>query len=287
MRELRDRAEMIIRIICLVLAGVLVGELAHVAIWLNPFHGTTIPQLPVLSAAADAGTNQSPKGAIKMAAAGTNAASATNQTNDKVALAVTNKVNGKVAVANTNGGPVLSNAVASAKEGTNVAAPSELLKSGTNSPMSAGTNNVAVIQSNAPPAAGSEPKTAGPGPAAAMMAGAGMPPGFPPGMGAPLPKALQSRIDRIVESEIFAPIMHPLPMALLGIAGECAFLRSASGQTGLVKEGDTLGDIKLLRIGTNRVLIEQEGRKQELMIFSGYGGDSLMPNDSTNEIHHP
>jgi hypothetical protein len=119
------------------------------------------------------------------------------------------------------------------------------------------------------------------------MAGAGMPPGFPPGMGAPLPKALQSRIDRIVESEIFAPVMHPLPMALLGIAGECAFLRSASGQTGLVKEGDSLGDLKLLRIGTNRVLVEQEGRKQELMIFSGYGGDSLMPNDSTNEIHHP
>jgi len=39
--------------------------------------------------------------------------------------------------------------------------------------------------------------------------------------------------------------MHPLPMALLGIAGEVAFLRSANGQTGMVKEGDSLGDLKL------------------------------------------
>jgi hypothetical protein len=276
MRELRNRAEMIIRIICLVLAGVLVGELAHVAIWLNPFHGTTIPELPVLSAAADAGTNQNLKGAVKVAAAGTNAAPATNQANDKVVLA------------GTNAGALLSNVVAAAQEGTNVAMRGGGAKLGTNSPVGVGTNAVAVIHSNAPPAAGSDPQAGSLAPPAAMMAGAGMPPGFPPGMGGPpLPKALQSRIDRIVESEIFAPIMHPLPMALLGIAGDCAFLRSASGQTGLVKEGDSLGDIKLLRIGTNRVLVEQGELKQELMIFSGYGGDSLMPNNSTNEIHHP
>jgi len=68
-----------------------------------------------------------------------------------------------------------------------------------------------------------------------------------------------------------------MPMALLGIAGKVAFLRSPSGQTGLVKEGDDLGEIKLLRIGTNRVLVEQDGQKKELMIFSGLGGESLMP----------
>ena len=76
-------------------------------------------------------------------------------------------------------------------------------------------------------------------------------------------------------------------MALLGIAGEFAFLRSASGQTGLVKEGDSLGDLKLLRIGINRVLVEQNGQKQELMIFSGYGGESLLPTNTPNENNHP
>ncbi|HLX70252.1 MAG TPA: hypothetical protein VKV04_11555 [Verrucomicrobiae bacterium] len=72
-------------------------------------------------------------------------------------------------------------------------------------------------------------------------------------------------------------MMHPMPMALLGIAGNVAFLRSPSGQTGLVKEGEDLGEIKLLRIGVNRVLVEQNGEKKELMIFAGLGGESLLP----------
>ena len=80
-----------------------------------------------------------------------------------------------------------------------------------------------------------------------------------------------------MNSEIFGPVMHPLPMGLLGIAGDTAFLRTDSGQTGLVKVGDSLGDLKLLKIGINRVLVEQDGQKKELMIFDGYGGDSLLP----------
>ena len=119
-------------------------------------------------------------------------------------------------------------------------------------------------------------------------AGMNFNPGPPPGKhGAELPPAMQSRIHQITESEILAPVMRPLPMALLGIAGEVAFLRSANGQTGLVKEGDSLDDLKLLRIGINRVLIEQDGQKKELLIFSGYGGDSLLPKNSTNENDHP
>jgi len=84
-------------------------------------------------------------------------------------------------------------------------------------------------------------------------------------------------------------VMHPLPMALLGIAGDVVFLRTPSGQTGLVKEGDSLGELKLLKIGINRVLIEQDGQKKELMIFSGYGGESLLskktgtPNENNNQ----
>jgi hypothetical protein len=104
-----------------------------------------------------------------------------------------------------------------------------------------------------------------------------------------LPPAIQARISRISDSEILGPAMRPLPMALLGIAGDVAFLRTAGGQTGLVKEGDSLGDIKLLRIGINRVLIEQDGQKKELTIFSGYGGEGLLtpkketPHETNNQ----
>ena len=47
--------------------------------------------------------------------------------------------------------------------------------------------------------------------------------------------------------------------------------------SGLLREGETLGDVKLLRIGTNRVLIEQQGQQKELTIFEGMGSDSLLP----------
>lgn len=99
-----------------------------------------------------------------------------------------------------------------------------------------------------------------------------------------LPPVIKARIDKITDSEILAAVMHPQPMALLGIAGNVAFLRSPSGQTGLIKESETLGELKLLRIGTNRVLVEQDGQKKELTIFSGYGGESLLPKpDTTHE----
>jgi hypothetical protein len=102
------------------------------------------------------------------------------------------------------------------------------------------------------------------------------------GMGAmppqpPLPADIQARIDRVTQSEILAPIQRPMPMALLGIAGRDVFLRASNGQTGLVREGGELGGVKVLKIGTNRVLVEQDGRQQELMIFSGFGGESLLP----------
>lgn len=115
------------------------------------------------------------------------------------------------------------------------------------------------------------------------MPGMGQPGPFGPG-GKPkdLPAAIQARVDRVVESELLGPVMHPLPMALLGIAGDVAFLRSASGQTGLVKEGDKVGELKLLKIGLNRVLVEQDGKKEELTVFSGYGSESLLPKTQDN-----
>lgn len=110
-------------------------------------------------------------------------------------------------------------------------------------------------------------------------------PGLRPGpgrKGPDLPPAIQSRVERIAESELLGPVIRPLPMALLGIAGDVAFLRAPNGQTGLPKEGDELGGIKLLRIGTNRVLIEHEGQQKELLMFSGYGGESLLPKSKDN-----
>ncbi|HEX5400042.1 MAG TPA: hypothetical protein VFY06_13435, partial [Verrucomicrobiae bacterium] len=100
----------------------------------------------------------------------------------------------------------------------------------------------------------------------------------------PLSPVVQARIDRITDSEILGPVIHPLPMALLGIAGDSAFLRAPSGQSGLVKEGGEMGGIKLLQIGTNRVLIEEAGDKKELTIFGGLGGTTLL-NQSPESSH--
>ena len=97
-----------------------------------------------------------------------------------------------------------------------------------------------------------------------------------------LPPAISARIDRITQSEILGQIIRPLPMALLGIAGQDAFLRAPSGQTGLLKEGEELGGVKLLRIGTNRVLIELEGQQKELSVFSGFGSETLLPKEKEN-----
>lgn len=96
-----------------------------------------------------------------------------------------------------------------------------------------------------------------------------------------LPPDIEARVYRITQSEILGPVIHPMPMALLGIAGDVAFLRAPNGQSGMVKEGDELGGIKLLRIGTNRVLVEEKGQKKELTIFSGLGGESLLPKPET------
>src|SRR5262245_54153811 len=97
-----------------------------------------------------------------------------------------------------------------------------------------------------------------------------------------LPPEISARIDRVTQSEILGSIIRPLPMALLGIAGQDAFLRAPNGQTGLLKEGEELGGVKLLRIGTNRVLIEHEGQQKELTVFSGFGSETLLPKQKEN-----
>ena len=112
-----------------------------------------------------------------------------------------------------------------------------------------------------------------------------MPGSLMPGMPKPgpeLPPEIQARIDRVIDSEIIAPVMRPMPMALLGIAGKDVFLRAPNGQTGLIKEGDELGGIKLVRVGINRVLVEEQGERKELTIFAGLGGESLLSAQKEN-----
>ena len=283
MRELRERAGPALRILCLILGAVVVLQLAGIFLRWNPFRRVTVPQLPTLTA-----DTNSPAGAVP----GKNLVASTtlHATNSPPPLTGTNPVPPSPVV-NSNspahaelvktGTGMGSNAVANlpAKSGgTNSTLSAVPMKSGTNlliAKMAPGTNPVSglKVERHAAPAAQS------PG-MAAMNFNPFQSPGGPP---IKLSPAVHTQISRIIDSEILGPVMHPQPMALLGIAGDCAFLRSSSGQTGLVKEGDSLDDIKLLRIGINRVLIEQDGQQKELTIFSGYGSESLLSKQTTHE----
>lgn len=181
-----------------------------------------------------------------------------------------------VMAAGTNIGVVTTN-------GTNLVV-SGSAPAGTNAP-----GGVTNVPGPAVAAGGRPPRPGGPG-----MAMGGMPPGMPPGfpmMGGPpgrgsananLSPEAKARMDKIVQSEILGPVIRPQPMALIGIAGKDVFFRAPNGQTGLFREGEEMGGVKLLRIGTNRVLVEQDGQPKELMIFSGVGGESLLPKGKVN-----
>jgi hypothetical protein len=249
---MRNRAEQILRLVVFVLAALLLAELIRAGFRANPLAWVKIPPVPTLE------TNSVP---------GTNAVAAAKAAKPlPVREAVTNAAKTNIALtAKTN-----STAAAVSQGSTNKAsAPTNSVAASTNHP--AGTDAVPVsVTAKEVPASAPPP----------MRISGGMP-GMP-GAAAKLPAPLQARVDKIVSSEMFAPVMRPLPMALLGIAGDTAFLRADNGQTGLVKEGDSLGDVKLLRISINRVLVEQNGRQKELTIFDGYGSDSLLsPKDES------
>lgn len=86
----------------------------------------------------------------------------------------------------------------------------------------------------------------------------------------------KARTDKLNGSGILGRIPQPPPMALIGIAEPYAFVRTPKGQTGKIKEGESLGGVKVLRVEANRILVEHEGRKSELQIFSGIGSQSLL-----------
>ncbi|HEY1489778.1 MAG TPA: hypothetical protein VGF90_01950, partial [Verrucomicrobiae bacterium] len=151
-----------------------------------------------------------------------------------------------LAVTASNSAPAAGiSAAVTNSSGTNltIALPTNATISGTNialAKISGGTNLAGAARTNSTNSARAPGGRSAAAMAAAMMGGPG---GKKP---AALPPEIQARVDRVYESEIFAPVNHPVPMALLGIAGQTAFLRAPSGQTGLVKEGEELGEIKLL-----------------------------------------
>lgn len=100
------------------------------------------------------------------------------------------------------------------------------------------------------------------------------------GTGVPLSNTVKARVDQITSSELLGPVIRPIPMALLGIAGKDVFVRAPNGQTGLLRIGEELGGLKLLQVGTNRILVEHEGVRKELTIFSGFGSPPLMPSST-------
>jgi len=229
----------------------------------------------VAAAAANAVVKTNPAVATSTNAAAMTKTVVSGSTNT---LAVTNAV----AVESNN---IFSSTNKVAMAGTKATALTNQIVAGSTNVLMA-TNQVGAASTNGAAtniAHSANPNSMPPGWHGGGMPFAGGMPGMP-GMGGPavpLPKDIQARVDKIVDSEIFAPVMRPLPMQLFGIAGDTAMLRTDSGQSGLVKEGDSLGEVKLVRIGINRVLVEQNGNLKELMIFDGYGGESLMPKTNT------
>jgi hypothetical protein len=199
--------------------------------------------------------------------------------------------------------PASTNSQAEAKgtnaagQGTNaVAQGTNLVAKGTNAPKVGGRRskveggdgdggtNLVAKDTNAPvpPSAGKARTNPGARPDTARgMMNPGRFPGMP-GQGPPLPPAVQGRLDRIIESEMLAPVMHPQPVALLGIVGADAFMQAPNGQSGMIKQGEEMGGIKLLKLGINRALIEEAGENKELTLFSGLGSESLLSNQTNN-----
>lgn len=306
---MRNQTEKILRLLCWGLAVLVILQLARAAFRATALTRVAITAVPTLSTnePADGKADESKSGPASATnavpnKAGTNVVSSTNT------MAATNLA----AVPTTNVAPVkpATNTVVSSTniltatnqlaEATNV--PTVLMDHETNVIAGTNTNSVAIKTqpvgtnfamtnslaltdpnglsvtagtNSAPPAKKKAKKKEGD--SAPTMAMPGGPSGRPGKPGSSLPPEVQPRVDKIVDSEMFAPVMRPQPMALQGIAGDVAFLRSPSGQTGLVKEGDSLGELKLLRIGINRVLVEVNGEKKELTVFDGYGSESLLP----------
>lgn len=256
---MRDRAEKILRYAGLTLVALVGLQVFYALFQACQLVGVKVPEVPTLAdtnttvaASSPAGRGPSPSSMVvsNKNSIATNAVVSQNKRSTTTNLAMLDPRNAKTNAVSTNG----------------------IVAAGTNVISSGSVTNVAKKHHSHPPGMemGARPMMPG------MM-------GMPGSAGPPLPPQIQAEVDQIVNSGILGPVMHPPPMGLMGIAGDVAFLRTDSGQSGMVKEGDSLGDLKLLRIGINRVLVEQNGQTKELTIFDGYGGDSLLTNKTETQ----
>lgn len=94
---------------------------------------------------------------------------------------------------------------------------------------------------------------------------------------------VKASIAILNKSGLFGSPPKPKPAMLIGIAGDLAFIQTGSGGMQGITVGETFQNIKLLEIDTNRVLIEEDGTKKELVIHSGMGSDSLMNRDKQDK----
>ena len=285
-----ERSTLVVKVACGVALGLVLYRLGLAVVHINPLFHVKIPALPELASAIGSGggnmnaaspgssANPGTKVVARGPDKGTNASNATNLVSGS-----SNHLQ-RAAGSGSQTNHMLS--ATNALSATNLLAQASNSIVPSSSPSSQNTNS-SDSRTNRPPGSGpSQPPQLAQTPMPPGFPGMfppgsvpGMPPGGMPGMAKPppaLPPGIQARVDRVVESEILAPVMRPLPMALLGIAGKDAFLRAPNGQTGLIKEGDELGGVKLVRIGINRVLVEEQGQQKELTIFAGLGGESLL-----------
>jgi len=273
-----ERYERPVKIICAAMVALLVWQVGSVILRGNPLAHLTIPALPTLPGA----TNETNAADVKKTGPnGTNATISTNAAKGTNVANSTNVVKGTNAPKGTN---VVS--ATNAVSGTNAAAKSTnapAVSAAAQTNVSSGPRHGGLRNSGQPDGMSGLPPGMPPGMMARMMGG-GMP-GGPGGGGMKkieLPPELEARVARIIDSEIFGALMKPMPMALIGIAEQEAFIQATNGQTGPIKVGGEMGGVKLLRIGVNRVLVELGGEKSELTLFGGVGGESLMP-APTNE----
>lgn len=285
---MRDKPEVILKYICMGLGALLFIQFIRVILNANPLVHVVVPALPSL--ADDSVTTNQPTIASSNVTPPVHSRQIQNspaRTNVSVLMtnvAVTTNIAARAGSRTNTEIAVTTNIAAHAGFRTNTDVP---FISGTNSNTNAvassvpGTNTVTNTIAIHSGHRHRRPNQFGDG--------MGFMPGMPGQKKTTVTPAIQASIDRITDSEILGPVIHPLPMALLGIAGDVAFLRSPDGQTGLVKAGDELGTIKLIKIGTNRVLIEEDGQQKELTIFDGMGGESLLDKSlhSTNENNNP
>lgn len=273
-----DSLPRILRAATLVLAVLLLGQLARISLRSNPLAGITIPKVPTLAddksatnatANPTAGSGVTPQAKPVASLQTTHSASTSNAANTLAGTHTASTHSNTPTPAQTN---LVLAKVASTNTATN---PIPLTETNARA---GSTTHTASTSSNAAPTAAKPAVHPGPPPGfpGGPMMGRGRGAGGPPSM-THFPPVVQARLDKVVQSEILGPVSRPLPMALLGVAGDQALLRTATGQTGFFKEGAMLGEVKLLKVGTNRVLIEHEKQTKELTIFSGFGSESLMP----------